>query len=126
MSTLIVSGITYAATRWVLSANFRPVRIHLAPGAHPLLVSHNLCPVRSVWATTGNQGCHSYSPVAHRLRNTRPKKAGSFLSVILRQTIIGGHGDGCQLHSKIASLCRFRATLNRYRPGLYRPFSADE
>src|SRR5213595_1312852 len=83
----------------------------------PCLASYNLCPVRPVWATTGNQGCHSYSPVVHRLRNTRPKKAGSFLSVILRQTIIGGHGDGCQLHPKLASLCRFRATLNRYRSG---------
>jgi hypothetical protein len=79
--------------------------------------SYNLCPVRPVWATTGNQGCHSYSPVAHRLRNTRPEKAGSFLSVILRQTIIGRHGNRCQLHPKLASLCRFRATLNRYRSG---------
>lgn len=79
--------------------------------------SYNLCPVRPVWATTGNQGCHSYSPVAHRPRNTRPEKAGSFLSVILRQTIIGGHGNRCQLHPKLASLCRFRATLNRYRSG---------
>ncbi len=61
--------------------------------------------------------CHSYSSVAHRPRNTRPEKAGSFLSVILRQTIIGGHGNGCQLHPKLASLCRFRATLNRYRSG---------
>src|SRR5439155_16437937 len=104
-------------SRRLLSAKLRPVPIHLAPGAHPLLVSHNLCPVRPVWATTANQGCHSYSPVAHRLRNTRPEKAGSFLSVILRQTIIGGHGDGCQLHPKLASLCRFRATLNRYRSG---------
>src|SRR6266446_7732283 len=89
-------------------------RLCFAPGAHPLLVSHNLCPVPPVWATTGNQGCHSYSPVAHGLRNTRPEKAGSFLSVILRQTIIGGHGNRCQLHPKLASLCRFRATLNRY------------
>src|SRR4030095_15985492 len=87
-----------------------------APDAHPLLASYNLCPVRPVWATTGNQGCHSYSPVAHRPRNTRPEKAGSFLSVILRQTIIGGHGNGCQFHPKLASLCRFRATLNRYAP----------
>ena len=78
--------------------------------------SYNPCPVRPVWATTGNQGCHSYSPIAHRPRNTRPEKAGSFLSVILRQTIIG-HGNRCQLHPKLASLCRFRATLNRYRSG---------
>src|SRR5438046_8345825 len=99
MSTLIVSGITYAATRWVLSANLRPVRTHLAPGAHPLLVSHNLCPVRPVWATTGNQGCHSYRPVVHRLRNTRHEQAGSLLSVILRQTILEGQGTSCQLHS---------------------------
>jgi hypothetical protein len=35
----------------------------------------------------------------------------------LRQTIISGHGNGCQLHPKLASLCRFRATLNRYRSG---------
>src|SRR4029450_13669678 len=88
-----------------------------APGAHPVLASYNLCPVRPVWATTGNQGCHSYSPVAHGPRNTRPEKAGSFLSVILLQTIIGGHGNRCQLHPKLASLCRFRATLNRYRSG---------
>jgi hypothetical protein len=78
--------------------------------------SYNLCPVRPVWATTGDQGCHSYSSVAHRLRNTCPEKAGSFLSVVLRQTIIG-HGNRCQLHPKLASLCRFRATLNRYRSG---------
>jgi hypothetical protein len=88
-----------------------------APGAHPVLPSYNLCPVRPVWATTGNQGCHSYSPVAHGPRNTRPEKAGGFLSEILRQTIIGGHGNRCQLHPKLASLCRSRATLNRYRSG---------
>src|SRR5262245_52362511 len=82
-----------------------------------LLVSYNLCSVWVVRAATGNQGCHSYSPVAHRPRNTRPEKAGSFLSVILRQTIIGGHGNGCQLHPKLADPCRFGATLNRYRSG---------
>src|SRR5436190_24244222 len=93
----------------------------------PCLASYNLCPVRPVWATTGNQGYYScYSPVAHGPRNTRPEKAGSFLSVILRQTIIGGHGNRCQLYPKLASLCRIRATLNRYRSGLYRPFFADE
>src|SRR5205814_10341751 len=91
----------------------------------PCLASYNLCPVRPVWATTGNQGCHSYSPVAHGPRNTRPEKAGSFLSVILRQTIIGGHGNRCQLHPKPAHRCKFRATLNQYPPGSYRPFPAD-
>src|SRR5262249_47434680 len=82
-----------------------------------LLVSYNLCSVWVVRAATGNQGCHSYSPVAHRPRNTRPEKAGSFLSVIVRETIIGGHGNGFQLHPKLASFCRFRAALNRYRFG---------
>jgi hypothetical protein len=91
-----------------------------------VLASYNLCRVRPVWATTGNQGYHSYTPVAHRPRNTRPEKARSFLSVILRQTIIGGHGNGCQLHPKLASPYRFRATLNRYRSGCYSPFSTDE
>jgi len=44
-----------------------------------LLALYNLCLVWLIWATTGNQGCHSYAPVAHRPRNTRPAKAGSFL-----------------------------------------------
>jgi hypothetical protein len=35
----------------------------------------------------------------------------------LRQTTVGGNGNGCQLHPKLASLSRFRATLNRYRSG---------
>src|SRR4030095_3668888 len=90
-----------------------------------LLASYNLCPVWLVWANTGNQGCHSDSTVAYRPRDTRPEKTGSFLRVVLRQTIISGHGNGCQLHPKLASLCRFRATLNRYRSGSYRAFAAD-
>src|SRR5207248_1917161 len=69
---------------------------------------------------------NSYSPVVHGPRNTRPEKPGRFLSVILRQTIIGGHGNRCQLHPKLASLCRFRATLNRHRSGFYRPLSSGE
>src|SRR6266480_5596261 len=36
------------------------------------------------------------------------KRPEAFLRVILRQTIIGGHGNRCQLHPKLASLCRFR------------------
>src|SRR5438045_9074156 len=68
----------------------------------PCLASYNLCPVRPVWATTGNQGYYScYSPVAHGPRNTRPEKAGSFLSVILRQSIIGGHRNPFPPHCNI-------------------------
>src|SRR5205814_8385175 len=50
----------------------------------PCLASYNLCPVRPVWATTGNQGYYScYSPVAHRARDTRPETPGRVPSGIL-------------------------------------------
>src|SRR5262245_14350684 len=93
----------------IVNANYR--------NAVSLLASYNLCSVWPVWGNAGNQGCHSYSPVAYRPRNTRPEKTGSFLSVILRQTIISGHRNGCQLHPKLASLRRFWATFNRYGSG---------